>query len=167
MTETQKKSVPPKAKQGELLTASGDVFDVEKERMLSFERNKSYIEAYEEGQMRGIGCWINIPPNMQDWHFVLFERIAHHQGRVAMMRQSGYRDAPECGRMAGSSVADERRLVLCAPPATVKKNRDIARQAKIRNEKFITDKFGGHISALQDELGKYGDVEVTKKTITR
>ena len=142
-------------------TAAGKKIDEKELRAKAVAGLTKHIEAYETAGAQSVGHWINVPKEMQDWHFIRFNNsVPQHREVAAMLLQQGYIDlktaAPQV-RIIGFESDGENRLYLgCPPEVKVWHKREKERKRKQRFQLMVKD-FGGHLS------GVGGDVEIKSR----
>jgi len=144
-------------------TAAGKTVDQKELRAQAVANLSKHIQTYQTADVQGVGHWVNVPPDYDDWHFVRFNKQeSYHREVAAVLLQQGY---VECAahkelakvRCIGFESDGDNRHYLCCPPEVKVHHEKIKHEKMMRRFKLMEKDFGNHLSNVG------GDVHIERR----
>jgi len=137
-------------------TAAGKTPDTKEMRAKAVASLSKHIEAYETAGTSGAGHWVGIPDDVQDWHFVRFNRSSpHHREVASLLLSQGYleaKDVAPSARMIGFESDGDNKMYLCCPPE-VRVWHQNEKERKRRERFSLMEKdFGKHLHGIPGKI---------------
>ena len=125
-----------------------------------------WIETVDSAERMHVGTWFEIPKGYEQWHFIRCG-VRNNDRALALasqLKRMGYQDAPKGVRCAGFEGDGVDGLYVCVPNEAWLVLKERKRRASKTVDEQIQESIGGHMSALQSQLGPGSQVSFSGST---